>query len=259
MSHRHLDEEIELDLDGIREADVHIISGAVAASAGPAPGHARVRYRTGVPMVVEFEDGVLEIRREEGVSRLFDGFHEDVVVELTCPPDVLLRLGVVSASVVARGFESRVDAGSVSGPVTLDALAGPVRVKTVSGDVEARSLQGSLSANTVSGEVTLVDGRCDEVDVRTVSGDVVLDLHVDPEGSYAANTLSGGVALRLDDDVAADLDVTTATGRIDSAFDIGGERGLVGERLTGRLGDGGPRIKVRTMSGKVSLLRPART
>jgi len=216
MTRTSLDELVELDLDGIREAHIHIISGAVAATAGPAPGVVRVRFDTDSPVDVSFEDGVLEVRRDP-LRGGWVHFREDVVVELVAPEDVLVRVGVVSASVVARGFGDRVDVQTVSGAVVLDDLGGPVRVKTVSGDTEARALRDTLSVNTVSGDVTLVDGRCAEVDAKTVSGDVILDLRIDPEGSYAVKTLSGDVALRVDADQ--------------------------------------PRVQVRTMSGKVSTVR----
>ena len=216
MTRTSLDELVELDLDGIREAHVHIVSGAVAATAGAPPGRVRVRFDADSPVLVTFEDGILDVRRDE-LRRGFVGFRDDVVVELTAPDDVLVRVGVVSASVVARGFADRVDVQTVSGPVTLDDLRGPVRVKTVSGDLEARALHDTLSVNSVSGDVTLVDGRCTEVDAKTVSGDVTLDLRLDPDGTYRVNTLSGDVALRVDDD--------------------------------------DPPVTVRTMSGKVSTVR----
>ena len=245
---------MEMDLDGIREAHIHIVRGAVAATA-EGTGFVSVSHHPDNPVLVVFEDGVLEVRQEESTL----GLRHDVVVELTAPAETLLRIGVVSASIVARGFADRVDVQSVSGPVTLDALGGHVRAKTVSADVEARGLGDALSVNTVSGDVTLVDGRCREIDAKTVSGDVVLDLHLDPAGAYTATTVSGQIALRLDDEAGADLDISTATGRIDSAFAVeGGRRGVVGESLCGQLGDGGAELKVRTMSGKVSLLRPAR-
>ena len=215
MTRTSLDELVELDLDGIREAHIHIISGAVAATAGPPPGQVRVRFDPDAPVDVTFEDGVLEVRREPPRSFLF--LREDVVVELTAPEDVLVRIGVVSASAAVRGFADRVDVQTVSGRVTLDDLGGPVRVKTVSGDIEARALRDTVSVNTVSGDFTLVDGSCSEVDAKTVSGDVILDLRIDPEGSYAVKTLSGDVALRVDADE--------------------------------------PLVQVRTMSGKVSTVR----
>ena len=215
MTRTSLDELVELDLDGIREAHVHIVSGAVAATAGPAPGHLRVRFDADAPVDVTFEDGVLEVRRDLPRSLLF--LREDVIVELVAPEDVLVRVGVVSASAAVRGFRDRVDVQAVSGPVTLDDLGGPVRAKTVSGDIEARDLRDALTANSVSGDVALVDGSCAELEVKTVSGDVVLDLRLDPAGSYRVNTLSGNVTARVDAD--------------------------------------DPRVQVRTLSGKVSVVR----
>ncbi|MGH2685080.1 MAG: DUF4097 family beta strand repeat-containing protein [Actinomycetota bacterium] len=212
MTRTSLDELVELDLDGIREAHIHIISGAVAATAGAAPGVVRVRFDADCPVHVSFDDGVLEVRRDP-LSGGWLRFREDVVVELTAPDDVLVRAGVVSASVVVRGFADHVDAQTVSGPVTLDDLSGPVRVKTVSGDIEARALHDTLSVNTVSGDVTLVDGDCAEVEAKTVSGDVLLDLRVDPAGSYRVTTLSGDVGLRVDDDEPP-VHVKTMSGKV---------------------------------------------
>jgi hypothetical protein len=92
-----------------------------------------------------------------------------------------------------------------------------------------------------------------------VSGDLTLDLDLDPSGHYELGTLSGNVALRMDDEPDVDVSVTTMAGRVDSDFPIKSDRGPIGRRFSGRVGSGGADLRIKTLSGRVALLGRART
>ena len=257
-----VDEREVLDLDEVREVRIRLIGGDVAVTAGEGPAHLEVERVHGEPVVIRLDDGILRISYDiewDRWDRWVPPRRQEAIVALTVPAHVPVDIALVSASTAVRGIDGPVRAKTVSGDVTLDDLAGDLDVHTVSGDVDGRAVRGRLTANSVSGDLIVADARCPEVRAKAVSGDVTLDLTVDPEGRYDLNTLSGDVALRFDREPDLDVNVATMSGRIDSAFRVDTEGGPVGRRASGRIGAGGAALRVKTLSGRVALIGPAGT
>jgi DUF4097 and DUF4098 domain-containing protein YvlB len=148
----------------------------------------------------------------------------------------------------------------VSGRVTLDGLDGAISARTVSGDVETVALTGSLRFETVSGALAVAGGgHCREVTAKTVSGDMALDLALDGGGAIALDTVSGDVVVRLLADTGAAVDAVSTSGDLRSGFDgVSSSRAPGQRRLSGRIGDGNGSVRVRSVTGDVTLLRADR-
>ena len=140
-----------------------------------------------------------------------------------------------------RGLRARqrhVSAGSVSGDVSIDGAHGDVTASAVSGDVHLEHLHAtSVRANTVSGEI---DVRVDELAGR---------------GDFTFHSVSGDIRLEVPKGFGADLSLTTVSGDIDSDFPItlGGSNRWSRRRVDARIGDGGRRLDVSTVSGDLRL------
>lgn len=143
---------------------------------------------------------------------------------------------------VSVDFEVRVPAGvefegtMVSGDVRAEDLRSDVQATTVSGDVFV-STTGVGWGKSVSGDIEIRMGSADlsDMDFATVSGDIVLHL---PSG------------------VNADLDFESLSGEFetDLPFQVTRRRGrFVGSQVEGRLGNGGPHLSFKTVSGDVRL------
>ena len=131
-----------------------------------------------------------------------------------------------------------VSAGSVSGDVSIDGAHGDVSASAVSGDVHLDHLHAtSVRANTVSGEI---DVRVDELTGR---------------GDFTFHSVSGDIRLEVPKGFGADLSMTTVSGDIDSDFPItlGGSNRWSRRRVDARIGDGGRRLDVSTVSGDLRL------
>ena len=249
-----VDDRLDTLLEGVRECHVRIVGGEVTIAAGDCPSALEVERLEGDRPVVEIIDGVVEVRYDRPVS--LHGPRNRAVVGMTVPPTTDAMVVTVSAGVVVAGLAGESCVTTASGDVTLDGLAGRVRVRTASGQVDVRAPIAALRCETVSGDVTVARGRSAAVSARTVSGALLLDVDLQPGGEYELATVSGGVALRLGQP-SARLDVQSLSGRIDSAFDLPlTRRGPVGRRLTGKVGAGEADLTVRTVSGRVALLRP---
>ena len=109
-----------------------------------------------------------------------------------------------------------------------------MRLETGSGNIEARGVDGGLRASTGSGNVR-VDGS--------------------PANSWSVRTGSGDAELRLPQDAAFDLDVSSSSGSVSVNHPVTTTvQGRIEESrksIRGRVRGGGPEISVHTGSGDV--------
>ena len=266
-----VEDHLELELEDVREAIVRIVGGDVSVTAAPGPARLEVRRLGGGPVDVRHELGAMRIVQPEwawsGWRRLLEGFRlvdvpffaspvTEASIALSVPPETRVDVRAVSASVLVSGLAAPARAITVSGTVTLNQLRDVVDVKTVSGDVAARGLGGDLKAKTLSGDVTVADGSCRWLDAKTVSGKVLLDLDLEPDGVYEIGTVSGDVALRLPPDPSLLVDASSVSGGLESDFDLRWDDHRAGrKRLRGTIGDGRARLFVKTVSGDLRLFR----
>ena len=249
-----VEDRLDTLLDGVREVHVHIVGGEVAIAAGDCPSALEVVRLAGEAPVVELVDGVIEIRYDTPAG--LPPFRRAAAVGLTVPPTTDVIVVTVTADVVVAGLVGEASLTTAAGSVTLDGVGGGVRVRTAAGEVDVRSSVASLRCETVAGDVTVADGHSPSISARTVSGSLLLDVDLRPGGEYERATVTGRVALRLDDDPSVRIDVRSLSGRIESAFDLQESRGgRAGRRLTGAVGRGEADLTVRTVSGSVALLR----
>jgi hypothetical protein len=255
-------DELEIDLTEVEKVVVKMVAGDLTVAAGTAP-HLYVRRESGSNISVELNHGTLTIAQPElkvaPIERLWkyvtEGRRHRCTVAITAPPSATIDLTTVSADVIASGFTAGSKVKTVSGDVTLSGLQHEVDVKTVSGEVEAKAIAAGLKLKTVSGDIAVADGACRWVDAKTVSGDVLLDLDLDPQGTYDITTVSGNVGLRTTSEPNVAVDATTVSGRVVSDFGLDWDRSPGRKRLVQTIGDGGARLWVKTVSGDLRVLR----
>jgi len=197
-----------LDLGRVRQVRIRIPRGTVDVLGRDEPG-ARIEVHEGSkPLPVHLTDGVLRI----GSTAAESGGRTSVT--LTVQRDAELEIDGTTASILVSGVKRGFGIRTVSGDVVCDATAGRARLESVSGELALREHEGPVSISTVSGAATAsglitrfecsgVSGDLfldleapERVDVRTVSGDVVLRLGADRPAVYRIHTVSG--ALHLD-------------------------------------------------------------
>ncbi len=184
-----------------------------------------------------------------------------------------LLLDVHAASVTATGTKGRltIDAGSGSvrvenaeGDLSVDTGSGSTRLSDLkmtsvvieagSGSVTARAIEAQrFSVDVGSGGITAEGLTTDDLSIDTGSGSVRMELGRSPKRTDI-DTGSGSVTLTLPADLSADLDISTGSGGITSDFPVTMQE--FGRReLRGRIGAGGPMIRVSTGSGGVRLYK----
>jgi DUF4097 and DUF4098 domain-containing protein YvlB len=125
------------------------------------------------------------------------------------------------------------------------------RFATVNGEIRALDLRSPLEARTVNGSVHLATSE--RAEARTVNGTIVARATPKGQGEMRFATVNGAVRLDLPRDTQADISAHTVNGDIRSDFPVTIHSGWVGQRLEGRIGRGGPEIRITTVNGSIEL------
>ena len=164
---------------------------------------------------VEVHDGVAEIKSK--ASNL----------EVRVPTGMDVSAGAISGSVKLEGTFGSVRVNAVSGSISLDDALGDVDIRSVSGKVSVGSAGGECCLNsksgkisigrvgrlakaaTISGAVELATDGTDDVEVKTISGHVTINVpdHKNPRVSF--RTLAG--KLRYDGSQGDDFEIRAAS------------------------------------------------
>lgn len=127
------------------------------------------------------------------------------------------------------------DLHTVNGGVDLSKLDGEIRFETTNGGVSLSDLSGDVQGHTTNGGLDIA-----------LAGD---SWH--GEG-LKADTMNGGVDLRIPSDYSAHLETGTVNGGISVDFPVT-IHGEIKNHLETDLGHGGPSVQVKTVNGGVSI------
>lgn len=186
-----------------------------------------------------------------------------VRVSVRCPHGARARVKTVSADTEARGRFGEFELNGVSGDVRISEVLGNARVKTVSGDVRAGAVAGEGTFQSVSGDLAVerVGGLAE---LRSVSGDVRLDTAEDAvtvqtvsgdqqlgsvsRGSVQLKSVSGDVVVGVAPGARVWMDARSVSGSTESELDLSGD--APGD-------DDSPLVEIRAnaLSGDIRLRR----
>lgn len=142
------------------------------------------------------------------------------------------RLNTGSGSIHAEGLHGGFSVGTGSGNIYAEQIgSGDVKAETGSGSIELKGVQGSLHAHTGSGNIK-------------TSGTPTMEWKLD--------TGSGGVELWTGN-APFTLDAGTGSGNVESDREILAQGTLGRHHVTGKIGGGGPLVKISTGSGNIRI------
>ena len=123
----------------------------------------------------------------------------------------------------------------MNGGLEVSGATAAVKARTVNGGIEASSLGGPVSAKTVNGGIKVRTG---------VMGD----------GPVEYETVNGGVTLALPAGLNANLEMRTVNGSVTSEdFPITVQGRFDRRHISGKIGTGGPELRVTTVNGSITL------
>jgi DUF4097 and DUF4098 domain-containing protein YvlB len=154
-----------------------------------------------------------------------------------------------------HGHDDSDDGDEVNVDFTVQVPAG-VRFEgsTVNGGIDAQGLTADAEVATVNGDIGLATAGV--ASATTVNGSVKLRLgKASWTGSLDARTVNGSVVVEMP--APADLDVTAGTlnGSVSSDFPLTLSGKMSPQKLHGTIGKGGPKLRLESVNGDVSLRR----
>ena len=165
--------------------------------------------------------------------------------------DRYAQLTAVSGSIDASDMGDDVRASSASGKVTLSNVKGDVIINALSGAIQVVKLEGRVDATTASGSVD-VEGAKNDVKIHAASGRVSVQGDPGKNSYWNLNTVSGPVRLSVPQSTNFHLSAEAVSGEIRADIPI-----VIEEQgkhsLRARMGDGGGRVEVHTVTGEIRL------
>jgi hypothetical protein len=212
--------------------------------------------------VTPSQSGQVEVNAiKRGNSRYFDRVRTEVH-ESAGRIDICVLYNDTDSSCDERGVHMHGDyddrdngRASMDLEIAIPANLGALSASSVSGDVFVNGASGDISANSVSGDVRLEHLRASSIKANTVSGDVVVQAdELAGRGDLSFNSVSGDVTLQVPRTFEADLSMSSVSGDIDSDFPLTlGNGRMNSHRMSARIGNGGRRLDVGTVSGDLRL------
>jgi len=140
---------------------------------------------------------------------------------------------------------------SANGSIYITDIKGMKKIETSNGNVELNNVVGSVSAKTINGNI-IADIRFDEKsDFNTINGAIEIRVKDEFSVPISANTVAGNITMILPDGYSAELEASTLSGQIFNELPL--EGGPDGHSLKGKLFNGGPPLKLKTVSGIISI------
>jgi hypothetical protein len=166
-----------------------------------------------------------------------------------------LELRTVSGDISGDGGGD-VRANSVSGNIHFTAASAKMlEVRAISGDIVLTGGNSDIEASTVSGNAHLKLGTVSRARFKTVSGDFSAALAAAADAEIDGHSVSGNIKLDFASAPAADYDIQTLSGDIENCFGPKPTepRHGPGKRLSFKTGEGSARVHLSSNSGDVSL------
>jgi len=170
---------------------------------------------------------------------------------ISVPADFDLRLHTVNGGIKVGKIRGDVEAETVNGSVHMEEVEGSVRGRTVNGSVDVRGIDGDVVARSINGSVKLIDVS-GSVEGSTTNGSLKAEVD-ELKGDCRLSATNGSISVVVPEDVSADVDIRTFNGRIEVEVSVT-VQGEIGRRsLKGKIGRGGPLLKLRTINGNITV------
>jgi DUF4097 and DUF4098 domain-containing protein YvlB len=123
----------------------------------------------------------------------------------------------------------------INGSLDVTGVKGEVRASCINGQLKAHNLAGRTELSTINGHL---DARFDDL----------------PGSSVELKSVNGSLELTIPSDSKAEIEANTVSGGIENDFGLHvNHHRFVGHDLRGELGNGGARIKMENVNGRIDI------
>lgn len=180
---------------------------------------------------------------------------DSVSVDTVYPRRRNIRVKVKYEVKVPEGVHLK-NVRSVNGSVYISGPLGNIRASTTNGKIKLDDTSGDLSLSTTNGKIEAVNIK-GKIDAHSTNGSIELGM-LSFEDTIEAKTVNGGITLRFGslEKIDADFKARSVNGRIYLDIPITFQSIHKSKHsLEGRVGQGGPKISLRTVNGSIKITK----
>ncbi len=170
---------------------------------------------------------------------------------ITVPIQTTVKISSLSSEIYVSSIEGGLDIENETGTAKAEYIFGPVTVSQPHGDVDLQWIEGDIRVKATTGTI-VVNQIVGALDIATHTGEVHIRTELDSPRDFFVETTSGEITFAIPPAASGELDVETASGGIKTDIPII-IKSVTRTQLVGAFGDGGPRIKLTTSSGDVTV------
>lgn len=150
--------------------------------------------------------------------------------------------------------DGEIDAHTSGGDITLREGTATAKLGTSGGDIDVDRAGGPTTVSTSGGDIT-INSAAQVLSATTSGGDVRVNLTEAPKHDAVFSTSGGDVRVNVVKGAGFELDASTSGGNVRAeGVTITIAKGGVGKsRLAGSVNGGGPRLKLRSSGGDISV------
>ncbi|GAA0359471.1 hypothetical protein GCM10009092_24590 [Bowmanella denitrificans] len=169
-----------------------------------------------------------------------------------------IRIETVNGDIHSAGLTGDIKLSTVNGRIVdKDSKGDEIRYESVNGDIDGSTSAPRIKVENVNSDVKLSLHKVERLAVQTVSGDTTIKLTLLEGGEVTGSTVSGGVDLTFQDNVSARFDLEGHAGGhfVNRLTSDKMDKAKYGPSrwLKFRTGDGSARVRISTVSGRISL------
>jgi DUF4097 and DUF4098 domain-containing protein YvlB len=188
----------------------------------------------------------------------------DTSLQLTVPEETELQLKTETGLIYVEQVMGDMTLESVKGDVHLKEVSGYIIVRTTEGSLVCTQCAGKLDFNSVGGSAQILQPALTNVNLHTMTGNILFDGDFIRTGLYSMKSGKGLVEVRFSGNDSFDLKAQTATGTVDNqaaAFLKPDSHGAVGRfkskfrGLFGTVGAGLAKVELSSYSGTIRILK----
>ncbi|HEX8853100.1 MAG TPA: DUF4097 family beta strand repeat-containing protein, partial [Pyrinomonadaceae bacterium] len=132
-----------------------------------------------------------------------------------------------------------------------------IEIRSMRSDVELSGVEGDIRVDLKQGDINL-EGVTGVFDLKTMHGETKVEVReLRGDGARKITNMAGDIELGFEGTPNIDLKAKTLAGDIDLDDDLGlkVEKGMVGQSVAGRVGEGKHTVTVEAMAGDIKITK----
>ncbi len=171
---------------------------------------------------------------------------------ISTPTHFNFDLNTAAGGVKIGACVGEVRANSSAGSLHLDECDGRATLHTSAGSIHVGKVTGPLKARTSAGTIEIAAAGS-SVQAITSAGSIRAAFASSPDADCELRSSAGSVEVRLPEKANLRLDAETSAGTVHCSLPVASEGSRKNHRLVGKLGEGGPLLKLRTSAGSIRI------